>query len=184
MKNQQEVIPQRDGDYYKYFSREFIDKVSIICFKIVRDKIGDHLEIQEEVTSETLLRLWEHRHKIDFYSGKVWSYIKKIAINYLADIGKRGLKNDNKIVEFRSPEVLPEKIELQNIEYDLLLDDLMAIISDPIDKIIIEKKIEGYETAKEIVPFLKKYGINDPSTVSKRLKEIKEKAKRKLIQGE
>ncbi len=166
------------SDPDQYFTKDFVEKVTRICFNTVKNEIGDCPEIQGQVASETLLRLWEYRDKIDFLTGQVWGYVKRIAKNCFSDLGKKGLKDDKKIVQFMPSDKLPEECEIQSINYNLLIEDIVSLISDPVDKKIVEKWVEGYEKASEILPFVKKFGINDSSAVSKRLKKIKEKVKK------
>ncbi|MCI0695490.1 hypothetical protein L0337_26225 [candidate division KSB1 bacterium] len=162
-----------------YFTEEFFRSIERICFNIVCAQ----KDIQEEVTSETLLRLCKHRYEIDFSTGRVWALAKKIAKHVFIDIDKKGKRGGSKLVEFRPADDLPETYDLPNVDYEQLVEDLLAQLSD-IDKIIVQKRIEGYMTAEEIVPFLKEFGINDPSAVSKRLKKMKDLIPKLIWQGE
>lgn len=176
MNNLQESDQRECKEPDKYFTADFVKKIGSICFNTA---IGHRQDIQEEVTSKTLLQLWEHRQKIDFSSGRVWAYAKTIANRILIDIIKR-----RKFVEFRPSEKMPKRSELPVADYESLFEDVMKCISDDIDNIIVQKKIEGYETAEDIIPFLKNFGINDPSSVSKRLKKLRVKITKLIWQGE
>lgn len=184
MENHQKPNQNKCTEPDQYFIEAFVRKIEKICFNVVHEKLGNRQDLKEEVTSETLLRLWEYRHNIDFLSGQVWGLARKIAINVLIDIYKKGKVGGSKLVKYRPPDELPESYELPNIDYEHLLDDLLAQLSNDVDKIIVQKRIQGYKTAGEIVPFLKDYGINDPSAVSRRLKEMKPLIIKLLIQGE
>lgn len=166
------------------FNKELVEKITKICFKTVRDRIGNTLDIQQEVTSETLTRIWEHRDNIDFASGKFWGYVKTISINCFLDLCRKNKSNQTKQEYLRSRQNLWEDYERQFANYDLIIEELKSSISDPIDKEILEKKLEGYDTAKEIMPFLEKFGIQDTSAVSKRLKKLKEHTKKFIYKGE
>lgn len=174
-------------DSENFFDQELIESIFKICSKIVYDSFSTNqnsIEIAEELASETLIRLWKNRGKIDFLTGKIWGYIKKIASNIFLDIQKRGKVNGKKVVRYRPHDELPEVQYLPNIDYDDLIEEIMNSLKDPIDQLIVKKKIEGYKTAEEIVPFLATFGINDPSAVSKRLNKIKTAITKLVFEGE
>jgi DNA-directed RNA polymerase specialized sigma24 family protein len=183
MSNHLELIQSECTKPDEHFTEEFVKKIEKICLTIVHGKPGNRQEIIADVAQQTLLRLWEHRHSIDFSSGQIWGYARTIALNVLIDFDKKGKIDGSKLVRYRPSDKLPENYELPSIDYELLLDDLLTHLSD-VDKIIIQKKIEGYEMAKDIVPFLKDFRINDPSAVTKRLKKLEDRIKKLIRQGE
>lgn len=184
MNNRHESDQRECKEPDEFFTTAFFKKIEKICFKTVLDRVGTRQDLQEEVTSETLLRICKYRQKIDFSTGKVWALAKTMANRILIDIMKKGKSNNSKLVEFRPSEELPEISELPDADYESLLEDVMKCISDDVDRIIVQKRIEGYETAENIAPFLKDFGINDPSAVSKRLKKLEDRVTKLIWQGE